>query len=265
MTGSADDQTDDLTAVRLPTHVTWPQTDNDSRPNDSRPVASPRPGPGRVDGGRAVRGRHEHMRTARLRLDAVTGADQSSVAALHADPAVRALLPSGRHLDRHTTTAFVAVSERGWQRDGLGYWAVRVPQDLPRGAGGHPAGTFVGVGGCTRRFGVVWNLHYRLIPAAWGCGFAAEIAAAARWAAAHTDPTLPVVAHLLEANLPSRRTAEQAGLTLAWSGPDRNGPDPAAVRLLYADRPLAGDVLTQLTTQPESVRCRRSPCGERST
>lgn len=104
----------------------------------------------------------------------------------------------------------------------------------------------MGVGGCARRLGIVWNIYYRLMPDAWGCGYAGEIVAAARSAASHVDPGMPVVAYLLEHNVASKRTAERAGLTLAWSGPDYGNADPAAVRLLYSDRPLAQEVVAQL-------------------
>lgn len=191
-----------------------------------------------------------HVRTGRLDLDAVTGADLEPLHALHADPAVWAHLPSGRHLDRSTTGAFIAEAARGWRREGLGYWAVRTRSDVPPEPGGLPAGTFVGVGGCARRFDRVWNLYYRLTPAVWGRGFAREIVSAARPAATRVDPDLPVVAYLLEHNVASKRTAERAGLSLVWSGPDSGNPDPTAIRLLYSDRPLTDDVLTQLTTQP---------------
>jgi hypothetical protein len=47
-----------------------------------------------------------------------------------------------------------------------------------------------------------------------------------------------VTAFLLEHNVASRATAERAGLRLIWRGPDAGNPDPGAVRLIYADRPL---------------------------
>lgn len=101
-----------------------------------------------------------------------------------------------------------------------------------------------------RRHGAVWNVYYRLSPAAWGHGFATELASAARAAAAASNLQLPVVAYLLEHNTGSRRTAERVGLTLAWRGPDHGNPDPAAARLIYADRHLSADLLEQLTSTP---------------
>ena len=102
-----------------------------------------------------------------------------------------------------------------------------------------PAGgrDVVGTGGCALRVGTTWwNLYYRLTPPAWGWASAAELVTAAIDAAHAVDPDRPVIAYLLEHNAESRGRAEQAGLTLVWRGPDAGNPDPAAVRLVYADR-----------------------------
>jgi hypothetical protein len=63
-------------------------------------------------------------------------------------------------------------------------------------------------------------------------------------------PELPVIAYLLEHNAESRGRAERSGLTLVWRGPDAGNPDAAAVRLVYADRPLGDDVLDRIVTHP---------------
>jgi hypothetical protein len=55
-----------------------------------------------------------------------------------------------------------------------------------------------------------------------------------------------VIAYLLEHNAESRGRAEKAGLSLVWRGPDAGNPDPDAVRLVYADRPLTDDVLARV-------------------
>ncbi|MDP9395948.1 MAG: hypothetical protein M3Q27_17515 [Actinomycetota bacterium] len=59
-------------------------------------------------------------------------------------------------------------------------------------------------------------------------------------------PDLPVTAYLLEGNDRSRRTTERTGLRLVWRGPDAGNPDPCAVGLLYADRPLPRHVVDVL-------------------
>jgi len=189
---------------------------------------------------------YRHLRTERLVLDAVTFEDLEPMFALHSDPHVWAHLPQGRHLDREETARFLDKREREWSADGLGYWVARAERNLADGA--LPAAACVGIGGCARRFDTVWNIYYRLTPAAWGQGLASEIVAAARAAAVNIDPCLPVVAYLLEHNHGSRRTAERAGLNLVWRGPDHGNPDPAALRLIYSDRPLDSHLIAELTT-----------------
>ena len=191
-----------------------------------------------------------HVRTDRLRLDAVTDSDLEPLYALQSDPEVWRHLPSGRHSDPEQTRVLLSTMQQAWDGDGLGYWAARIDLDSSAVAGEVGASSFIGVGGCARRFGLVWNIYYRLSPSAWGQGFAGEIVAAARAAAERVDPEIPVVAYLLAHNLASRRTAERAGLTLAWSGPDHGNPDADAIRLLYCDRSLTNSVVTELGTHP---------------
>jgi RimJ/RimL family protein N-acetyltransferase len=190
---------------------------------------------------------HRHVTTSRLRLDAVTADDVDELHAVHADPRTWEHLPSGRHTDRATTELLVLRFVGDWTVHGLGYWAVRERAD-PAGA----AAPVIGVGGCAVRRShdgraLAWNVYYRLAPQAWGSGYARELTAAGRAAAADVDPELPVVAYLLEHNDASRRTAERSGLHLLWRGPDAGNPDAGAVRLVYADRDVAADVLAELT------------------
>jgi RimJ/RimL family protein N-acetyltransferase len=187
-----------------------------------------------------------HLHTARLQLDAVVPEDLDEHFTLMSDPGVWAHLPSGRHTDPARTMEGIRHSVDHWARDGLGYWTARLRDDLP----GTPlrAGAMVGTGGCAVRVGTSWwNLYYRLTPAAWGHGLAAELVTAALDAARTVDPDRPVVAYLLEHNVESRVRAERAGLSLVWRGPDAGNPDPAAVRLVYADRPLAPELLARIT------------------
>jgi RimJ/RimL family protein N-acetyltransferase len=187
--------------------------------------------------------------TARLQLDAVVAEDLDEHFALMSDPGVWAHLPSGRHTDRAQTATGIEHSVGHWARDGLGYWTARLRDDLPGTP--LPAGAVVGTGGCALRVGTSWwNLYYRLTPPAWGRGLAAELVTAALDAARAVDPDRPVVAYLLEHNAESRGRAEKAGLSLVWRGPDAGNPDPAAVRLVYADRPLEDALLGQVTAHP---------------
>ena len=187
-----------------------------------------------------------HATTPRLRLDAVVPEDLEEHFALMSDPGTWAHLPSGRHTSREQTAAGFEHSAGHWARDGLGYWTARLRADLP--GTGLRAGTVVGTGGCAVRVGTAWwNLYYRFTPASWGHGLAAELVAAALDAARNVAPERPVVAYLLEHNERSRGRAERAGLSLVWRGPDAGNPDPEAVRLVYADRPVPDELLARIT------------------
>jgi RimJ/RimL family protein N-acetyltransferase len=165
------------------------------------------------------------LTTERLALTAVSLDDLPELHALHADPRVWQHLPSGVHADERRTRADVEAYTADWERDGLGYWTARTHE-----------GDLVGIGGVRLRPGRTWNLYYRLAPQHQGQGFALELVRAALEAAAKVDPEPPLVAYLLEHNDASRRTAERAGLVLAWRGPDRDVP--GGIRLIYADREL---------------------------
>jgi RimJ/RimL family protein N-acetyltransferase len=194
-----------------------------------------------------------HVLTARLRLDAVVPEDLDEHVALMSDPAVWRHLPSGRHTDPAQTADAMARVAGHWERTGLGYWTARLRTDLRAAElpAGLLPGAVVGTGGCGRREGTAWwNLYYRLTPPAWGHGLAAELVAAAMDAARTVDPGLPIVAYLLEHNLESKGRAERAGLTPVWRGPDAGNPDPAAIRLIYADRPLPDDLLARIAAVP---------------
>lgn len=181
-----------------------------------------------------------HVRTARLRLDAVRSEDTEPVFALNADPRLWQHLPSGRHTSVEQTRAQLERYAAAWDDDGLGYWTARDHED----------DRVVGIGGVTLRDGTVWNVYYRFAVEAQGRGLAHELAGAALDAARRTRPDLPVVAYLLEHNTASRRLAERLGLTLVWRGADVGNPDPDAVRLVLADRPLGAEALAVMTTSP---------------
>ena len=191
----------------------------------------------------------QHRLTARLRLDAVTADDVDEHFAILSDPAVWRHLPSGVHSSRGRTAEGIGKQLECWARAGLGVWTARLRTDLPaeRVPAGLGPGAVVGMGGCSVRRGTCWwNLYYRLARSAWGHGLAAELVAEAMAAAREVDPELPLVAYLLEHNLESKGRAERSGLTLRWRGPDAGNPDPAAVRLVYADRPVGRDLLDRI-------------------
>jgi RimJ/RimL family protein N-acetyltransferase len=188
----------------------------------------------------------ERVRTARLDLDAVVDGDLDEHYPLMSDPGVWAHFPSGRHTSRAQTAAAIQHSLGHWSRDGLGYWTARLREDIP--GTDLRAGHVVGTGGCALRVGTSWwNLYYRFTPPAWGRGLAAELVTASLDAAHTVAPDRPVVAYLLEHNGESRGRAEASGLQLVWRGPDAGNPDPTAVRLIYADRPIEPHVLDRIT------------------
>ncbi|VTR78647.1 hypothetical protein CHMI_03430 [Cellulomonas hominis] len=166
------------------------------------------------------------VRTDRLHLTAPVPADLPELHALHADPRGYVHWPWGRHTTVEQTERLLDRYRESWDEHGLGPWVVRAATD----------GRLVGMGGCSVRGGVGWNLYYRLVPEEWGHGYAQEVVAAARTAARATRPDLPVLAYLLEHNTGSLRAVERAGLTRVWRGPDAGNPDPSAIRLVYADR-----------------------------
>jgi RimJ/RimL family protein N-acetyltransferase len=190
-----------------------------------------------------------HLTTARLRLGAVVASDLDEHFALMSDPGTWAHLPSGRHTSREQTMAGIEHSVGHWERDGLGYWTARL-RDVAAVPGLEP-GAVVGTGGCAMRVGTTWwNLYYRFTPAAWGQSLAAELVTTAIECAHAVASDRPVIAYLLEHNVESRRRAERSGLSLVWRGPDAGNPDPDAVRLVYADRPVDGEHLDGIAAHP---------------
>lgn len=121
--------------------------------------------------------------------------------------------------------------ELSWTAVGLGVWTVRTRSDE----------SIIGYGGCAilgTGAAAVWNLGYRLAADEHGKGYATELARAAIARARSTSPDVPVIAYLLESNTSSARVAEKVGFTLVHRAPDAGNPDPAAIRLVYADRAL---------------------------
>jgi len=168
-----------------------------------------------------------HTATDRLFLDLPSDTDVDDLFAIHSDPDLWRHFPLGRHTHRREAVTMVEQAEKQFARDGLGFWSVR----------DRPDGPVIGRGGCTIPTGRMWwNLYYRFATAVHGRGYATEMATRAIEAARDVQPSRPVVAHLLEHNEASRRTAERLGMVLAWRGPDRPNPDHDAIRLVYADR-----------------------------
>lgn len=174
--------------------------------------------------------RYEHgpISTARLDLAPPVDADLDGWFAVVSDPRLWEHFPSGRPTRREETAASLRRIADEWSRVGLGAWTVR-RKGLP---------AVIGLGGCSLRRETFWNLGYRLAADTHGAGLATELAAEAVQRANRVRPDLPVLAVLLEHNLASAAVARKTGLTLQYRAPDAGNPDPAAVRLVFGDRPL---------------------------
>jgi RimJ/RimL family protein N-acetyltransferase len=173
--------------------------------------------------------------TERLVLRVPVRADLEWLFGLYSDPRVWEPDPLTRHEAPAQTERMIGNWRAAWDRDGLGIWTA------------WDSNEFVGIGGCFVRYGVAWNLGFRLRPPCWGRGYAQEISTAAIRAARRRRAELPVTAYLLEGNDRSLRAVERTGLSRVWRGPDAGNPDATAIRLLYGDQPLPPTVLRALT------------------
>ena len=171
---------------------------------------------------------HPDAQTERLDLHQPAADDVDAIYAICGDPRVWTHYPSKRHTERAQSARDVARWMDGWAANDLDTWIAR--ENVGR--------TVIGYGGCSLKGGVFWNLGYRIAATAHGHGYATELSREAVRRAREADPALPVVAYLLEHNAASEAVARKLGMTLVNRGPDAGNPDPAAVRLVYADRPL---------------------------
>ena len=182
--------------------------------------------------------------TDRLRLSRPEPDDLDAMFAIYTDPRVWTHFPSLRPTEPKRIEAMLERWADGWRIHGLGSWIVRL----------HETGEVIGNGGCTMvetegQSGAdpdtgsddptrVWNLGYRLSADHHGHGYATEVSLAALVAAVQVAPDVPVTAYLVEHNRASAVVAEKAGLHLVHRAPDVGNPDPAVMRLVYADRAL---------------------------
>jgi RimJ/RimL family protein N-acetyltransferase len=179
----------------------------------------------------------QSVETERLTLTPASVGDADALFPILSDPAGWWYDPAGRHADPDRTRRFLARAAERWA-EGLSYWTARErvasrPPDA--GPAPPPTGRVIGIGGVQRHASGAWNLSYRIATDAQGRGFATELARAAQAAAAHVDPTVPLIAWVAAHNIPSRRVAERLGLTDQGPYPDAND---GVTRLAYADRPI---------------------------
>ncbi|WP_181272914.1 GNAT family N-acetyltransferase [Brevibacterium oceani] len=198
-----------------------------------------RSGHGERSGHRVPSGHRERPDARGYVLDRPSAEDVEEFFAIDSDPRVWTHLPSGRMTGKGEAKAILARLTQQWELDGLGPWMVR---DVPGGdLLGHCGCSLRGVpepGASRNAPGAFWNLGYRFRPEAQGRGLATAVSRDAIDAAAAIDAELPVVAYLLEHNTASAQVARKLGFELVHRAPDAGNPDPAAIRLVFADREL---------------------------
>src|SRR5215468_938184 len=155
------------------------------------------------------------LQTERLILRRLTRADLDWLAALHGDPQVMRYIDDGSPVPRAVVVEQILpclLREYDELPDGLGCFAAT------RRSGGTPLG-WAGLRppsshGLDRAAASTAELGYRLLPAAWGRGYATEAARALVGSAFSELGLHQVVATTMTVNLASRRVLERAGLSL---------------------------------------------------
>ena len=168
--------------------------------------------------------------TDRLLLRAPQAADLDAVFELHADPVCTRCSASATLVECDEAQAMLQGWLDHWQAYGFGYWVIstREQPGLVIGFGGVMHKTIDGVSGP--------YLYFRFRPQAWGQGFASEMALKAldlSFDALKQDHVLAIV---LPANTPSRKTLERIGMRLKSALADVPGQPPSLVYEVSADR-----------------------------
>ena len=143
------------------------------------------------------------LRTARLVLTPVSGADLPDLRAIKADPRVFAIMLGGVR-NAAETAEDLAHDVRAWGAHGFGIWAIREQTN----------GHFVGVTGLeTRADGRGVALRFALWPEAQGRGLAREAAGAALRFGHDRAGLARIVAVARETNFGSRTVLGAIGMT----------------------------------------------------
>jgi [ribosomal protein S5]-alanine N-acetyltransferase len=146
------------------------------------------------------------VETERLLLRPPVDADLDAVWRIHSDPRTNRFNPAPPMASPVAARIRLNDMLTDWRVYGHGYWTV-LERSTPTAV--------VGFGGLRQtlwRGRRVWNLYYRLDPAAWGRGLGAELARAAVAAWRELPGGLPLIAYTTSENVPSQKTAAAAGL-----------------------------------------------------
>lgn len=146
------------------------------------------------------------LATERLTLRPPQDGDEDAVFTIHSDPRTYQHRPELAMKNREEASELLAVWQRNWTEDEIGYFVVT-----------HDSADIIGFTGLRsseEQGEQVLNLYYRFAPEAQGKGFATEAAAAAIDWARQMHPERPVVAIIDPSNTPSARLAEKLGLHL---------------------------------------------------
>jgi RimJ/RimL family protein N-acetyltransferase len=158
----------------------------------------------------------DEMRTDRLLLRRVGPGDVRAAIAVLSDPETNRFNPAGPP-SAEQAAKMLAEWQLHWAHDGIGYWAVELPE----------TGEVIGFGGL-RHHDLdgerTLNLFYRFRPRHWGRGYAPEMARAAIDWARRVRPDRPVTIITDPGNAPSQRVAEKLGFAHAGDSRTVEGP-----------------------------------------
>lgn len=177
-----------------------------------------------------VRAAFAETATPRLLLRAPRAADLDTVFELHADPICTRCSASATLAGRDQAQALLQGWLAHWQAHGFGYWVISASAqpDVVIGFGGVMHKTVDGVSGP--------YLYFRFRPQAWGQGLASEMALKALALSFELLKQSHVLAIVLPANTPSRKTLERIGMLLKSALADVPGQPPSLVYELSAAR-----------------------------